>query len=145
MYQTCHSWNRGSPKISKTVSLKWLFLHLNKLGSTSKIVKSDKKSGRTRVQEHLCSAGYKKCCAPPPLKKTLSFEKNIDTFFNYVNLNLCKSLLILWCKLQGVKKKMETLLKKDPYFHRIYYIRSNIKHIFTLKAVLIKAFLMKPF
>ena len=39
---------------------------------------------------------------------------------------------------------METFLKKYPYFHRneTYYIIINydIKDIFTLKAVLIKAF-----
>ena len=43
---------------------------------------------------------------------------------------------------------METFLKKYLYFHRIdtyFFINYNIKYIFTLKAVPIKAFLLKLF
>jgi len=75
------------------------------------------------IREHLCRGGGgiflsgAHIFLAPPLK-TL-FWKNIDTFFNYVKANysiythfhiisveklfIRHSLLILWCKLQGVK------------------------------------------
>jgi len=72
---------------------------------------------------------------PPPLKNPF-FEKNINTFFDYVNLNLCnflkggtnvalggggghktrQSLLILWYKLQGMKNIDGKVSKKISTF-----------------------------
>ena len=100
---------------------------------------------------------------PPPLRNPF-LEKNIDTFFNYVNLNLCnflkgghnvpiegggaQSLLILWGKVQGMKNIDGKFAKKYLYFHRIdtyCIINYDIKYIFTLKAILIKAFFIETF
>ena len=47
---------------------------------------------------------------------------------------------------QGWKTEEEMFLKKYLYFYRIdayYIINNDIKYMFTPKAVLIKAFLMK--
>ena len=58
------------------------------------------------------------------------------------------SRLKLWCKLSGVKDRKGNVSKKYLYFHRIdtyCIINNDFKYMFTPKAVLIKAFLMKLF
>ena len=122
--------------------------------------------------------GYKSICVgggaqnnvvPPPLAilcQTHLKTPFLKTYVNYSILhsnflkggghNVAKgggqkirqSLLILWCKLQGMKNIDGNVSKKYLYFHRIdtyCIINYDIKYIFTLKAVLIKAFLNETF
>ena len=76
------------------------------------------------IREHLCRGGGT-CCSPlgnivPPLKvKPPFFEKNIDTFFNYVNYSIMY--------VHRHPSILHMFLKNYLYFHRIdaYCMISN--------------------